>query len=387
MIRTALFAAAMIASAPTFAQNLPSPRVNILTPNTIAGGALSGTDATSGTVRPPSGTVSRTLGQIAGERVNPLAFGADASGVSDSGAAFNAARTSIQTAGGTVWISPGTYLLATGVFTVPRVSYAFDGGTTLTGSYTLPGQNDAIVGNIGQGFTKYSTEAGGAFGLYSSMFVDPPSSSVSAYQKAAVYGRIKTAYGPAGNGALDTVGAQFTASTFSTVPLARLWAMDGLCEVGLDATADAHVSCVELGINNKGQAQPLLDQQNTKLGFTAFAAGTSNSTSAFTVDTSGAAWEYGVAIKDTAVNTWAFALLHNNGSAWVPTASIDKTGNASLQAITSATFPVARFVTRPTTSTSGCAVGDVAVNSTGAYLNVCIAANTWKSAALGAFVQ
>lgn len=333
------------------------------------------------------------VAQRADPSPNAIDHGADRSGRKDSAPGLNSARSAAQAAGGGVVRLPsGTYTLDSGVFTVGNVTYELDSGTIIRGRYTMPGQNDAITGNMGKSLLKYTASPGTEFGLYASLYVDAASGTEES-EKAAAYFRAKTAAPTLAGADRDVLALQLTTDTTNGVPLARIWGMNAL--VNVFPGTDAHAVGAEIGLVNAGVGQPEVDQKNSKYNLVLSNSGPSETSAALVLDAAGGTTRAGIFIKDSAITQGgqALRLVTNAGDHWADVATIDKAGNASFQNIeaaqrlTVAGLPVARFVPPPASATTACTEGDMALNSTGRFLNLCIGRNSWRSLPLGEFVK
>ena len=118
-----------------------------------------------------TGSVNRPINKKLGESVSVLDFGADATGVADSAAAFNAAIMAVGY-GGSVFVPTGTYTLNSKV-TIPVFSNAqsgitiygehtgsiIRGGATVTSLFEVTGANTTIFGLDFANTGSYATNA------------------------------------------------------------------------------------------------------------------------------------------------------------------------------------------------------------------------------------
>ncbi len=302
----------------------------------VAGQIGAVNNLSAGTTTASGSSTSRSLAARAADRHNVLDFGADPTAAVDSSPAFASAQNAAQSAGGgVIYIPFGTYKLSSTVYSVDGVSFFLDPGVSLVGSGAILGLNDGPSGNDGLVVSKFMNAAQGEFGFYSSAFVGT-TGSTSGYEKATIYARIRTgdSAGSANNN--DSVAIQAIAETNVSGVSSRIWANDSIVSVvsGTDAYAIGH----EISVQNNGAAQISIDQPNSKVGQTIFASGSYNSTLGLNVAQGGGTskFQYAVAVRDNAVTSvgYAYSLLHNNGSAWIPTFYVDQAGNIGGQNIT-----------------------------------------------------
>ena len=290
----------------------------------VAGQIGAVTDLSAGTVIPAQATTARTLASRLGEQLNVLDYGADPSGATNSEPAFAAAQLVGQVRGGAVInIPPGTYDLASTVYTVSGNTWVIGPNVTFTGSGGMEALTDNVT-NVGMTFGKFSADPTGASTVFISQFAGE-SGATASYEKNGLYVRVETGDPSSSTNNLDMVGAELQAQIRSGNTSGRAWAADFITTV--DAGADGYAVGLELAVENFGVYQPLIDQSNSKLGISLFASGTINSTIALGIHSAGAEWVDGILIKDTAVQNNAFRVVTNSGSSWVDTAHIDRSGN------------------------------------------------------------
>ncbi len=308
----------------------------------VAGKTGAVSDLSAGSTLSTGSTTARSLADRAQDTLNVRDFGAVLDGVTDDTPALARAQQAAQNRGGALIVIPaGNLYLAGTVYTISGNGWLIQAGATVSGPGQILGLTDSVSGNIGLAIAKFSAEPQGSSSLFVSNFVGATNSPTS-YEKNAIYARIVT--GDSSSGAIlrDAVAGEFQAQTQSGTTSGRIWAINPIATVS--PYSDAYALGAEIAVENFGQAQPLVDQSNSKIGVNIIAGGNQQSTAAIVVnggpstDATGAQtgisqWNTGIFIKDVAISGKALRVVTVGNSGWTDVASIDKAGNAHFNTV------------------------------------------------------
>lgn len=228
-----------------------------------------------------TGAVGRTLQRKVMEEVAVTDFGADITGGADSYAAYQNAIAALPTAGGTISVGPGTYLLSAAPNTGSKSIYwnispdaIFTGSGTGVGKFPYMSTNTAQMA-VGPWIQSRSTQPGGS----------ASNGGIAAFSVEMLQ--------PAAANVAQSVSLYSGATGSSTSATANVWAANFL--VSAKAGAAGIYQGIEVDVDNSSAS-------STTYGIQITGQGTNNPGRAVAIAYSGAQkWAYGLDISNCAV--------------------------------------------------------------------------------------
>lgn len=201
----------------------------------------------------------------------------------------------------TLIMSSGNYVFASRPTGDDNVTIVGFGAKQPGPAYTAGTVDAAALNTSGVSITQLMSLTGNQSNLFLGAYINNTGGSAPSYQKSIIEAHIKQSDVSATGFDRDAVGIEGVAEIVSGNTYGRIFPLhaQGIINSG----GDGYCVLLEVGLVNNGSAQPLINQQTSKIGLSVVADGTYDGTAGLLFVGVGSKWETGIYGQASALNT------------------------------------------------------------------------------------